>query len=201
MTRFWSHPFAPLLSAELDNLADADDVKGGESDRLTSLEKKELAELRRRNRQLKTETGILKRAAACFVRENDLPRVIYSLVRELAADSILVAADCRVLNVSTAGYYAWFGRPELPRALRNKELTKTVRQIRGESRGSYGLAAGERRVALGLGDRVNRKLMEQLMRQAGLQGVYRRRGRRKLVNALPSAAATAGRYSSSGLGA
>lgn len=52
--------------------ADADD--GGESSRLTSMEKKELAELRRRNRQLEMEVDVLKRAAAYFARENVLPK-------------------------------------------------------------------------------------------------------------------------------
>lgn len=52
--------------------ADADD--GGRGDRLTSAEKKDLAELRRRNRQLETENEILKRAAAYFARENVLPK-------------------------------------------------------------------------------------------------------------------------------
>lgn len=53
--------------------ADADDA-GGSVDRLTGAEKKELAELRRRNRQLEVENEILKRAAAYFARENVLPK-------------------------------------------------------------------------------------------------------------------------------
>jgi transposase-like protein len=53
--------------------ADADEVPAG-SDRLTSAEKKELAELRRRNRQLEMEVDVLKRAAAYFARENVLPK-------------------------------------------------------------------------------------------------------------------------------
>jgi transposase-like protein len=40
----------------------------------TSTEKKELAELRRRNKQLEMENDILKRAAAYFARENVLPK-------------------------------------------------------------------------------------------------------------------------------
>jgi transposase len=52
--------------------ADADD--GGRQDRLTTAEKKELTELRRRNRQLEMENEILKRAAAYFAKENVLPK-------------------------------------------------------------------------------------------------------------------------------
>ena len=55
--------------------ADADDTKDGAvGGRLTTAEKKELAELRRRNRQLEVENEILKRAAAYFARENVLPK-------------------------------------------------------------------------------------------------------------------------------
>jgi len=52
--------------------ADADD--NGSATKLTSAEKKELAELRRKNRQLEMENEILKRAAAYFARENILPK-------------------------------------------------------------------------------------------------------------------------------
>jgi transposase len=52
--------------------ADADDA-GGNAPKLTSQEKKELAELRREKRRLEMEVEILKRAAAYFARENVLP--------------------------------------------------------------------------------------------------------------------------------
>jgi transposase len=47
---------------------------GDESAGVSSAEKKELAELRRRNRQLEMENDVLKRAAAYFARENVLPK-------------------------------------------------------------------------------------------------------------------------------
>src|SRR5947208_11871101 len=52
--------------------SDADE-NGGNATRLSSSEKKELVELRRKNRQLEMENEILKRAAAYFARENVLP--------------------------------------------------------------------------------------------------------------------------------
>jgi transposase len=55
-------------------LAQAVVEENGSSERLTSAEKKELAELRRKNRQLEVENEILKRAAAYFARENILPK-------------------------------------------------------------------------------------------------------------------------------
>lgn len=49
------------------------DDDGKNPGQLTIGEKKELAELRRRNKQLEVENDILKRAAAYFARENVLP--------------------------------------------------------------------------------------------------------------------------------
>jgi putative transposase len=89
----------------------------------------------------------------------------------------------RVLNISRSGYYDWLGRPGPPRELRNKELTKVIREIHAESRGSYGSPRVHAELRLGKGMQVNRKRVERLMREAGLQGIYRRRGRRNLVNA------------------
>jgi transposase-like protein len=55
-------------------IAQADADENGSTLKLTSAEKKEIAELRRKNRQLELENDILKRAAAYFARESVLPK-------------------------------------------------------------------------------------------------------------------------------
>jgi transposase len=54
-------------------LAQAEVEESGSETRLSSAEKKELAQLRRDKRRLEMEVEILKRAAAYFARENVLP--------------------------------------------------------------------------------------------------------------------------------
>lgn len=81
---------------------------------------------------------------------------------------------CRVLKVSRSGYYEWRGRPESPRATRNRELTKIITRVHEESRGSYGWPRVYAELRLGLGEQVNHKRVRRLMREAGLQGIYRR---------------------------
>jgi putative transposase len=93
------------------------------------------------------------------------------------------AVACRVLGVSRSGYYEWKGRPGSLRETRDKELLKLIERVHAESRGSYGSPRVMAELRLGLGERVNRKRVEWLMRQAGIQGIYRRRGRKNLVNA------------------
>jgi len=49
-----------------------------------------------------------------------------------------VATVCRLLEVSTSGYYAWRSRLPSRRGREDEKLTETIRAIHEESRGTYG---------------------------------------------------------------
>jgi len=82
---------------------------------------------------------------------------------------------CRVLRVSRSGYYEWRDRPVSDRARENELLVKYIEQIHADSRNTYGSPRVHAELTLGLGIPVNRKRVARLMRQAGIQGLYRRK--------------------------
>jgi putative transposase len=90
-----------------------------------------------------------------------------------------VATVCRVMKVSTSGFYGWQTAQVLPcaRRLEDEHLTKLIVAVHRQSRGTYGSPRVHAELRLGEGLRVGRKRVERLMRQAGLEGLYRRRRR------------------------
>ena len=103
----------------------------------------------------------------------------FRLVQDLAADGCVVAVACRMLRVSTAGYYEWHGRGPSERARADEALTTQIRAIHTMSRESYGVPRVHAELRLGCGVRCGRKRVARLMRSAGLQGIYKRRGARR----------------------
>jgi putative transposase len=103
------------------------------------------------------------------------------LVRELADDThstIDVAVACRILGVSRSGYYDWLGRPPSAREEANTLLLKHIKEVHEDSRKTYGWPRVHAELTLGRGLAVNHKRVARLMREAGIQGLYRRRYRR-----------------------
>ena len=93
---------------------------------------------------------------------------------------------CRVLGVSTSGYYAWRKRPPSRRAQQDKALSERIRAIHEQSRQTY----GARRVQAELraqGVVVSQRRVARLMRALGLVGVTRRK-RRNTTRRDPQAA-------------
>jgi putative transposase len=114
----------------------------------------------------------------------------YPVVCELAAAGVPVAVTCRVLDVSTSGYYEWRSRRPSGRDLEQAHLMNTIRQVHAASYGTYGHRRVHAELVLGRGEKVSRGRVERLMRCTGLQGVHRRRLRgctRRDEAATPSA--------------
>ena len=83
------------------------------------------------------------------------------------------ATMCRLLGVSTSGYYAWQKRPCSARARTDASLSARIATIHERSRGTYGAP----RIYAELKDegvRIGRKRVARLLRAAGLRGVSRR---------------------------
>ena len=85
-----------------------------------------------------------------------------------------VATMCRVLGVSSSGYYAWLRRGTSPRARRDGELSARIAAIHRDSRGTYGVPRIHAELAEH-SERVARKRVARLMRTHGLRGVSRRK--------------------------
>jgi len=95
-----------------------------------------------------------------------------------AADSKYpVAWMCRHLEVSNAGYYAWKEADESDRAKRRRRLEPVVKAYHKASHGTY----GSRRIHTDLktaGEDIGRNTVAAIMRDAGIQGVPKRRFRK-----------------------
>jgi putative transposase len=114
--------------------------------------------------------------------------MIYTFITGRCSD-LPVATCCRVMKVSTSGFYQWCAQPVSDRDWDDAILTNTIVDIHQMSRRSYGSPRVHSELRLGLGQRCSCKRVERLMRQAGVQGIYRRRGRgctRRNPNAAPS---------------
>ena len=85
-----------------------------------------------------------------------------------------MSIQCRVLEVSPSGYYAWRTRTPGPRARRDAALTGEIRRVHATSRGTYGAPRIQAELAA-TGTAVSRKRVARLMRGAGVRGVSRRK--------------------------
>ena len=85
-----------------------------------------------------------------------------------------VARLCRVLRVSSSGYYAWRTRQPSARAQADAALTEQITGIHAQSRQTYGAPRIHAELQAD-GIRCGRKRVARLMRTAGIVGCHRRR--------------------------
>ncbi len=88
-----------------------------------------------------------------------------------------IATQCRLLGVSTSGYYAWQKRGTSARKQTDQNLLARIQGIHAYSRGTYGAPRIHVELAA-TAVRVGRKRVARLMRLAGLVGVSRRKAPR-----------------------
>jgi putative transposase len=86
-----------------------------------------------------------------------------------------IVTMCRVLEISTSGYYAWLKRPPSERSRGDAALLERTRAIHERSKGTYGVPRVHAELKAH-GERVGRKRVARLMHGAGLEGVSRRKG-------------------------
>ena len=85
-----------------------------------------------------------------------------------------IATMCRVLEVSTSGYYAWRNRGPSRRAQENSVLWERIKAIHARSRGTYGSPRIHAELKAD-GVKVGHNRVARLMRETGIEGVSRRR--------------------------
>jgi putative transposase len=100
----------------------------------------------------------------------------YIFIAQVCSD-LPVATCCRVMKVSTSGFYAWQANPVSEKETADAFLTNTIVDIHRMSRRSYGSPRVHAELRLGQNTCCSRKRVERLMKEAGISGIYRRRGR------------------------
>lgn len=85
---------------------------------------------------------------------------------------------CANLGVSRSGFYQWLGEGESSRRKENEDLSATILEIHGKSRGTYGSPRIVKELEASHGIRVGKKRVERLMREAGIAGRRKRKFQR-----------------------
>jgi putative transposase len=85
---------------------------------------------------------------------------------------------CRILKVSTSGFYEWRTRQASTRDRQGAELANTIAAIYAGARQTYGVRRVHAELRHGHGLRISHKRVWRCMKLVGLQGVHRRRWRR-----------------------
>ncbi|MEE3126107.1 MAG: IS3 family transposase [Actinomycetota bacterium] len=150
-----------ISEGSLANWMKQADIEDGRRPGLSDADRAELRELKKRNRLLEQENEVLRRAAA-YLSQANLPKIVFPLVREMAAAGAPirapVAVALRVLGLSRQGYYKWLADPVSQRdwddahlldvilEVHEDDATLGYRLITDELADEHGITVGENRV-------------------------------------------------------
>lgn len=99
--------------------------------------------------------------------------MIYRFIREHTGE-FRVEKMCRILKVSRTGYYHRLHRPVSQRRVKDEVIKEQIVKIHYESRKTYGSPRIHRKLRK-RGIHCSKKRVERLMREAGIQGIQKRK--------------------------
>lgn len=102
--------------------------------------------------------------------------MIFRVIHDHLVPEFTVKDCCRVLRVSTSGYYRWIRHPVGARQARSQELTGKIRAVHEASRRIYGAPKVQRELHA-RGVTLNRKTVARIMRQNSLRSKVTRKFR------------------------
>jgi putative transposase len=94
--------------------------------------------------------------------------MIFRIIRDHLTPEFAIVDCCRVLEVSTSGYYRWCKHPEGTRTRRRAELAEQIRVVHEASRRTYG-SPRVRSELLKRGVKLNRKTVARIMRESSIR--------------------------------
>ena len=100
--------------------------------------------------------------------------MIFRVIRDHLTPEFTVVDCCRVLQVSTSGYYHWCKHPEGKRQKRRAELVEQIRIVHEASRRTYG-SPRVRTELLKRGVKLNRKTVAKIMRESSIRSKVARK--------------------------
>ncbi|MFQ5474150.1 MAG: IS3 family transposase [Dehalococcoidia bacterium] len=145
---------------------------GAKSDgsRVTPDEHDELMRLRRELRRVTEERDNLKKSGR-YLHEGTAVR--YRFVKDNLSQ-FRVTTMCRVLRVSTSGFYAWQGRGESERSVASRALVKRILEVYKKSGSTYGSRRVHREL-IRQGVQCSRSRIAHLMKINSVSAKPRRR--------------------------
>lgn len=98
----------------------------------------------------------------------------FKMVEECAAEQQDVSRSCKVLQVSTSGYYAWLVRPPSVREREDERLWQKIKKHWEASRKTY----GRPRLVKALhneGENIGKNRVHKIMKNQGIRGVGKKK--------------------------
>lgn len=156
----------------LHNWVRQDRIDRGEIAGVTTSENAELQRARRRIRELELQVEILTKASAGILgRGATAPKMVHPVIDRLVDAGLPAKVCCRVLGVSSPGYYKYRTRPMSPTRMRRQWLTGLTREVHLASRGTYGSRRVHAELTIGMDVQVSERLVAVLMSGAGIYGL------------------------------